>query len=71
MQSPSLFLLLHLMANHLTGQFTCFGVLSIDDKVFHLKQGDSFSFPSERPHSYRNPGSTTLRIVWVSTPLTF
>lgn len=45
--------------------------LSIDDKIFHLKQGDSFFFPSERPHSYRNPGSTTLRIVWVSTPLTF
>lgn len=45
--------------------------LSIDDKIFHLKPGDSFFFPSERPHSYRNPGSTTLRIVWVSTPLTF
>lgn len=45
--------------------------LNIDDQVYHLKPGDSFFFPSERPHSYRNPGSIMLRIVWVSTPLTF
>lgn len=45
--------------------------LLIDGQIHHLKPGDTFFFPSERPHSYRNPGSTMLRIIWVSTPLTF
>lgn len=45
--------------------------LSVGDHVYKLKPGDSFVFRSEIPHSYRNPGKTCTRVVWVSTPPTF
>lgn len=38
----------------------------------HLLQvGDAFTFSSQVPHGYRNPGSTVARILWVNTPATF
>lgn len=45
--------------------------ITIDGITYRLRQGDSFFFPSELPHSYRNAGSGTARVIWVSTPLTF
>lgn len=45
--------------------------MTIGDRSYRLKAGDSFFFPSETPHSYRNPGSSVARILWVNTPSTF
>jgi transcriptional regulator with XRE-family HTH domain len=36
-----------------------------------LRQGDSFFFKSELPHSYRNVGDVVAKIVWINTPPTF
>lgn len=43
--------------------------LTLGDKVFVLRRGDSFSFPSRIPHTYRNPGSVTAVVVWANTPI--
>ncbi len=45
--------------------------LTVGDEVVQLRAGDSFNFRSERPHKYRNPGSSVAHIVWVNTPPTF
>jgi transcriptional regulator with XRE-family HTH domain len=49
------------------GQFE----LVVGDEVYLLNAGDSFVFRSEIPHSYRNPGKTWTKVVWVSTPPSF
>lgn len=36
-----------------------------------LQAGDAFTFSSQIPHGYRNPGSGVARILWVNTPATF
>lgn len=43
--------------------------LSLGKEVFLLSAGDSFSFPSSIPHTYRNPGKVAARIVWANTPV--
>jgi transcriptional regulator with XRE-family HTH domain len=43
--------------------------LCLDKKVFRLNAGDSFSFPSSIPHTYRNPGKVPSFIVWANTPV--
>lgn len=45
--------------------------LTISGTVTLLNAGDSFYFPSDLPHSYRNPGKTRMRAVWINTPPTF
>ena len=45
--------------------------LTINKEVRLLNTGDSFYFPSNLPHAYRNPGKTQLRVVWINTPPTF
>jgi len=45
--------------------------LMVDDRIWRLEVGDSFHFRSERPHGYRNAGTTPARILWVNTPPTF
>jgi transcriptional regulator with XRE-family HTH domain len=45
--------------------------LTIDGKVVHLNQGDSFFFYSHLPHGYRNLGKVPARILWVNTPPSF
>lgn len=45
--------------------------LQVGEHTYRLEPGDSFSFPSELPHAYNNPGTTVARIVWVNTPATF
>ncbi len=45
--------------------------LTVGNEIFRLKAGDSFFFHSELPHSYRNVGKVTARVLWVNTPPTF
>ncbi|WP_427026277.1 cupin domain-containing protein (plasmid) [Aureimonas ureilytica] len=45
--------------------------LIVDERSFHLREGDSFAFQSERPHHYRNTGTRRASIFWVNTPPTF
>jgi transcriptional regulator with XRE-family HTH domain len=45
--------------------------LTINDAVHLLQSGDSFYFPSDLPHAYRNVGKTQMRAVWINTPPTF
>ena len=43
--------------------------LTLDDRVFLLKTGDSFSFSADIPHRYKNSGTTEAQIVWANTPV--
>ena len=45
--------------------------LTVSGVKYLLHSGDSFVYRSEEPHSYRNPGKETTRVLWVSTPPTF
>jgi transcriptional regulator with XRE-family HTH domain len=45
--------------------------LRIGEAVYELGSGDSFSFPSTLPHTYRNLGAEIVRVLWVNTPPTF
>ena len=45
--------------------------LWIDGVSLRLEAGDSFSFPSHRPHRYRNPGRARAVVVWAMTPPTY
>ncbi|QIB33732.1 cupin domain-containing protein [Ancylobacter pratisalsi] len=45
--------------------------LTVNGEVYQLSGGDSFYFPSDLPHAYRNPGTTRMRAVWINTPPTF
>jgi transcriptional regulator with XRE-family HTH domain len=45
--------------------------LKVGGRRYRLDSGDSFHFRSERPHSYRNLGATTARVLWLNTPPTF
>jgi transcriptional regulator with XRE-family HTH domain len=35
------------------------------DEVMRLGKGDALTFPSDRPHQWRNPGSSITSAVWV------
>lgn len=45
--------------------------LQVGAKMYVVKGGDSFFFPSNLPHGYRNVGASVARILWVNTPATF
>ena len=42
--------------------------LWVGDDHFVLEPGDSFTYRSNRPHRYTNPGKTVAHVVWVVTP---
>jgi transcriptional regulator with XRE-family HTH domain len=42
--------------------------LTVDGRTVVVVAGGSFFFRSALPHSYRNTGTETARIVWVNTP---
>ena len=44
--------------------------VTLGEETFLLKPGDSFSFPADIPHTYRNPGKVSAAIVWANTPVT-
>ena len=43
--------------------------LTIEDRLFELGPGDSFSFPSHLPHRYENRSNAEVVIVWANTPV--
>lgn len=43
--------------------------LTLDNRVFSLQTGDSFSFSADIPHRYYNPGKVEAQIVWANTPV--
>lgn len=45
--------------------------IALNDKVYRLRQGDSFYFESATPHNWRNPGRKETWVLWVNTPPTF
>lgn len=45
--------------------------LTVGERTFLLKSGDSFFFRSNLPHSYRNTSDTVSKVVWINTPPTF
>ena len=45
--------------------------LCLDDTTYELMPGDSFAFPSNLAHTYRNPGPDVTRVIWINTPPTF
>lgn len=45
--------------------------LTVDGQTFVLEAGDAFVFNSSREHSYRNPGTSLTRVLWINTPPTF
>lgn len=45
--------------------------LRIEDTVNDLAPGDSFAFPSNLAHTYRNLGTDVTRVIWINTPPTF
>lgn len=45
--------------------------LKVGSETYRLQAGDSFFFRSDLPHSYRNLGEITTRVVWINTPPTF
>jgi transcriptional regulator with XRE-family HTH domain len=44
--------------------------LTIGAETFTLEAGDSFSFPSDNPHRYANPGDEETVVLWANTPIT-
>ena len=42
--------------------------ITVDNETHLVGPGGSFFFRSELPHSYRNIGTKTARIVWVNSP---
>ena len=45
--------------------------LMIEDKVYRLREGDSFYFNSSRPHGFINNEEVPAEIVWVISPPTY
>lgn len=45
--------------------------VSVDGVTHTLGPGDSITYASTVPHSYRNPGPEVVKAVWVITPPTF
>lgn len=45
--------------------------LNLGEQTWTLSAGDSFYFPSNVPHGYRNTGATVAKVLWVNTPVTF
>ncbi len=48
-----------------------FEVVLNEGERYVLRVGDSLYYPSSVVHSWRNPGRTIARVIWVNTPPTF
>jgi transcriptional regulator with XRE-family HTH domain len=42
--------------------------LTVRGETRLLRAGSSFFFRSDLPHSYRNPGDTETKVIWVNSP---
>jgi transcriptional regulator with XRE-family HTH domain len=45
--------------------------LTVGGRKYVTGKGDSFSFRSEKPHSWVNKGKTKARVLWINSPPTF
>ena len=45
--------------------------LYLDDKVYHVKSGESFYYRTTRRHRIANPGTRPAKFLWISTPPEF
>jgi transcriptional regulator with XRE-family HTH domain len=45
--------------------------LRVAGRRYVASAGDSFSYRSEQPHSFRNSGTKEARVLWINTPPTF
>ncbi|HOJ43654.1 MAG TPA: cupin domain-containing protein [Syntrophorhabdaceae bacterium] len=45
--------------------------LILNDKIFTIKEGESFYFSSKVPHNWGNSGDKDVIVLWVITPPTF
>ncbi|MDW8563606.1 helix-turn-helix domain-containing protein [Staphylococcus shinii] len=45
--------------------------IKINGETYNLDVGDSISFCSQHPHSWKNIGDNTLKIIWVVYPPTY
>ena len=45
--------------------------LTVGNRSYQLREGDSFYFRSERPHSYINNRKKVARVLWINTPPSF
>ena len=45
--------------------------LTVGDRVYYVKEGDSFYFPSTESHGFQNRGEKDAVVVWVTTPPSF
>ncbi|MGA8149456.1 MAG: cupin domain-containing protein [Terriglobales bacterium] len=45
--------------------------ISVQEKEYRLKAGDSFYFESTTPHRWFNPGHSESWVLWINTPPTF
>jgi transcriptional regulator with XRE-family HTH domain len=45
--------------------------LVVDGQTYAIKQGGSFFFRSDLPHSYGAKGRQNCRVIWINTPPTF
>jgi quercetin dioxygenase-like cupin family protein/DNA-binding XRE family transcriptional regulator len=45
--------------------------LTVDGRRYTVRQGDSFCFRSEKPHSWRNASVKAARVLWINTPPSF
>lgn len=45
--------------------------LYVGEETFTLNEGDTFYFPSNLPHAYKNPSAGETRVLWFNTPPTF
>ena len=45
--------------------------ITVDDVKYVIREGDSFYYKSNRPHSFQNNGDKDVKIIWVITPPTY
>jgi len=45
--------------------------LTVGDRVYYVKEGDSFYFPSTQPHGFYNKGESDTIVIWVASPPSF
>ncbi len=45
--------------------------LRLNDKVYRIKEGESFYFSSRIPHDWVNTGGRDVHVIWVITPPSF
>ncbi len=45
--------------------------LTVGEGVYYVKEGDTFYFPSTKPHGFYNRGEKEASVIWVISPPSF